>query len=132
MSQENVEIVRASIAAFNAGDLEAALVNVHPEVEWYTNAAAPDMGLFRGHDGLKKMAAMLEEVLGDVRMEADEFLDGGDEVVVLGRLHVTGAGSGAATESYRAWVYTLRGGEIIRHLTYTERAQALEAAGLQV
>ena len=88
------------------------------------------MRLFQGHDGLKKMAAMLEEVLGDVRMEADEFLDGGDDVVVLGRLHVTGAGSGAVTESYRAWVYTLREGEIVRHLTYTDRAQALDAVGL--
>jgi hypothetical protein len=43
---------------------------------------------------------------------------------------VTGAGSGAATESHRAWVYTLRGGKIIRHLTYGEQAGALEAAGL--
>ena len=130
MSQENVEVVRRSIAAFNAGDLEAALLKVHPDVEWLTNPAAPDMGLFRGHDGLRRLAAMLEEVLGEVRMEADEFLDVRDEVVVLGRLHVIGASSGAATDSYRAWVYTLRDGDIIRQLTYVERAQALEAAGL--
>jgi ketosteroid isomerase-like protein len=130
MSQENVEIVRRSIAAFNAGDFEAALLNVHPDVEWLTNPAAPDMGLFRGHDGLRRLAAMLEDVLGEVRMEPDEFLDVDDHVVVLGRLHVVGATSGVATDSYRAWVYTLREGDIIRQLTYVERAQALEAAGL--
>jgi ketosteroid isomerase-like protein len=130
MSQKNVEIVRRSIAAFNAGDLEAALVNVHPDVEWLTNPAAPDMGLFQGHDGLRRLAAMLKEVLGEVRMDADEFLDARDHVVVLGRLHVIGASSGAATDSYRAWVYTLRAGDIIRQLTFVERAQALEAAGL--
>jgi len=45
-------------------------------------------------------------------------------------LHVLGVGSGIATESHRAWVYTVRDGEIVRQLTYTERAEALEAAGL--
>jgi ketosteroid isomerase-like protein len=130
MSQQNVEIVRTSIAAYNAGDMEAALASTDPDVEWFTNAAAPDMDLFRGHDGLRKMAAMLGDVLGEVRMEADEFLDVGDHVVVLGRLHVTGEGSGAATESRRAWVYTLRGGKIIRHRTFTGKAEALEAVGL--
>ncbi len=130
MSQQNVEIVRTSIAAYNAGDMEAALASTDPDVEWFTNAAAPDMDVFRGHDGLRKMAAMLGDVLGEVRMEADEFLDVGDHVVVLGRLQVTGEGSGAATESRRAWVYTLRGEKIIRHRTFTGKAEALEAVGL--
>jgi ketosteroid isomerase-like protein len=96
MSQANVEVVRTSIAAFNAGDIDGALVNVHPDVEWLTNPAAPDMGLFQGHSGLRTLAGMLEQVLGEVRMETDEFIDAGDHVVVLGRLYVMGAGSGAA------------------------------------
>ena len=73
---------------------------------------------------------MLAEAFGEVRMETDEFFDAGDDVVVLGRLHVLGVSSGAATESHRAWVYTLRKGEIIRQVTYPERGAALEAAGL--
>jgi ketosteroid isomerase-like protein len=64
-------------------------------------------------------------------MEPDRFVDaGGDDVVVFGRLRVTGTGSGAATESHRAWVYTLRDGKIIRHVTFADDAEALEAVGL--
>jgi ketosteroid isomerase-like protein len=127
MSEENVEIVRVSIATYNAEGLEASMAYLHPDVEWFTNAEAPDMGAFRGHDGIRRLAALLEEVLGDVRIEPDRFVDAGDQVVVLGRLRVTGTGSGAATESRRAWVYTLRHGKIIRHLTFADEAEALQA-----
>ena len=51
----------------------------------------------------------------------------GDHVVVVGRLQVTGTGSGAATESGRTWVYSLRDGMIVRHLTFATEAEALEA-----
>jgi ketosteroid isomerase-like protein len=70
---------------------------------------------------------MLQDVLGEVRIEADELIDAGDHVIVLGRLCVTGTGSGAAAESHRAWVYTLHDGKIIRHRTFTEQSEALDA-----
>jgi len=125
MSKENVEIVRASIATYNADGLEASMSYLHPDVEWFTNADAPDMGTFKGHDGIRKLAAQLEEVLGEVRIQPDRFVEAGEDVIVLGRLFVTGTESGAATESHRAWVYTLRDGKIIRLLTFTNQADAL-------
>jgi hypothetical protein len=51
-------------------------------------------------------------------------------VVVLGHLYVKGAGSGVASESRRAWIYTLRDGNIVRHLTFAEPARAFEAVSL--
>jgi ketosteroid isomerase-like protein len=130
MSQENVEIVRASIATANADGLEAALEYLHPDIEWLPLFEMPETQSFRGHDGIKKVAALLEEAFSEVRIEADRFLDAGDHVVVVGRLRVTGAGSGAVTESHRAWVLTLRDGRIIRQLTFAEETEALEAIGL--
>jgi ketosteroid isomerase-like protein len=127
MSQENVEIVRASIATYNTDGLEASMSYLHPDVEWFTNPDAPDMGAFKGHDGIRKLAAMLDEVLGEVRIQPDRFVEAGEDVVVLGRLFVTGTESGAATESRRAWLYTLRDGKIIRHMTFTNEDDALAA-----
>ena len=127
MSQENVEIVRASIATYNTDGLEASMSYLHPDVEWFTNPDAPDMGAFKGHEGIRKLAAMLEEVLGEVRIQPDRFVEAGEDVVVLGRLFVTGTESGAATESRRAWLYTLRDGKIIRHMTFTNEDDALAA-----
>jgi ketosteroid isomerase-like protein len=125
--EQNVEIVRASIATFNADGLEAAMAFLHPDIEWFTNVEWPEANSFRGHDGIRKLAAVLDEAVGDVQIDADRFSDEGDHVVVLGRLRVTGVGSGAVTESHRAWVYTLQDGKIIRHLTFTDEAEAFRA-----
>jgi uncharacterized protein len=130
MSQENVEIVRASIETANADGLEAALAYLHPDIEWVPLFELPEIQSFRGHDGIKRLAALLEEAFSEVRIEPDQFLDAGDHVVVVGRLCITGAGSGVVTESHRAWVLTLRDGRIIRQLTFAEEAEALEAVGL--
>ena len=130
MSQENVEIVRSSIETYNADGLEAAMPFLHPEVEWHMNLEWPDAPVFRGHDGIRELAASFQDVLGEIRIEPDRFVDMGDDVVVIGRLCVTGTGSGVATESHRAWVYTLREGKIVRHLTFADDAEALEAVGL--
>ena len=42
MSQENVEIMRRAFEAMNRGDLDDALIDVHPEVEsdWSESRAA--------------------------------------------------------------------------------------------
>jgi ketosteroid isomerase-like protein len=130
MSQANVEIVRASIATANADGLGAALEYLHPDIEWVPLFELPEIQSFRGHDGIKRLAGLLEEAFSEVRIEADQFLDAGDHVVVVGRLCVIGAGSGAVTMSHRAWVLTLREGRIIRQLTFAEEAEALKAIGL--
>ena len=130
MSQENVEIVRVSIDTANTDGLEAALAYLHPDVEWFPLFEYPETQSFRGHDGIKRLATLFEEAFDEVRVEADRFLDAGNHVIVVGRLRVTGAGSGVATESRRVWVFTLRDGKIIRQRTFREETEALEAVGL--
>jgi uncharacterized protein len=54
MSQENVEVVREAIEAFNRGDLEAALHRMHPDIEWQTLDAFPDAGTYRGREEVRE------------------------------------------------------------------------------
>jgi ketosteroid isomerase-like protein len=50
MSQENVELVRAMNEAFDEGDIEGALAQLHPEVEWHgTKGGLDDGKVYRGH-----------------------------------------------------------------------------------
>jgi ketosteroid isomerase-like protein len=52
MSEENVEIVRASWEAWRRGDMDALFEFYDPEVEWdMTHSYVPDMGVFHGHEG---------------------------------------------------------------------------------
>jgi ketosteroid isomerase-like protein len=66
-----------------------------------------------------------------VRVEAAEFIDAGDKVVVIGRARATARGSGMQLDSPVALVWTLREGLIVRNQVFTDRNDALEAAGLK-
>ena len=58
MSQENVELIRATIGAFNRNDLDAAVEAMHPEIEWQTLDVMPDRGTYRGQAGVRSFWQM--------------------------------------------------------------------------
>jgi ketosteroid isomerase-like protein len=75
------------------------------------------------------MVADREEVWDEFRMEPDDVLDGGDRVVAVGRW--VGKGSGIEVHRPVADVFTLPDGRVVRaEFGFTDRAEALEAAGL--
>ena len=82
MSQENVEIVRAVIDAFNRGDWEAALKHAAPDFEFdFSRAVGPVRGVFK----LDQIRAFLDEFFGlwdAVRFEVDEFIEVGEQVAM--------------------------------------------------
>ncbi len=131
MSQENVEIVRRALAVFNSGDTGPALDAVmDPEIEFVTSGVNAGQASYYGLAGVRDLQMRLREVFDEITIEADDFRSTGDDVVVLGRLCVRGRNSGAAVESRRAWVVTVRAGKIVRQQTYDDRKEALEAVGL--
>jgi ketosteroid isomerase-like protein len=64
-------------------------------------------------------------------LDADEFIDLGDRVVSCGHMRGRGARSGASIETPRSWLWAVRDGRIVRHRTFTERSEALDAAAAQ-
>ncbi len=67
----------------------------------------------------------------DYSYEVEDFLDAGEEVVVLFRESGRGKESGATVEIVGATVWTICEGKVVRTKTYTDRRKALEAVGLQ-
>jgi ketosteroid isomerase-like protein len=59
-----------------------------------------------------------------------ELMEGSDSILAVGTLHGRGRGSGVDVEVDLAFVARLRDGLIRSFRTYTDRADALEAAGL--
>ena len=72
------------------------------------------------------MTAGFEEVV----FEPEEFLDRGDQIVVLLRFRARPSGAGAAIENRVGHLWTMRDGKAIRCETFPRREHALEAAGL--
>jgi ketosteroid isomerase-like protein len=87
-------------------------------------------GRFYGLDSIRDNIDHWESAWEDFEVTAEEFLDGGDRVVVAARHRGRGRESGVTVDARFYEVYTLRDGKIIRADEYAERAEALEAAGL--
>ena len=64
-------------------------------------------------------------------IEAEEFIDAGDEVVSLTRVLAQTTRDAVAVEHRPAAVWSLRAGKIARVRFYLDRGEAIEAAGLR-
>jgi ketosteroid isomerase-like protein len=133
MSQENVEIARRGYAALAAGDVEAVLefIDRNIEVEIYTGRPdLPESQRLHGHLGFLENLRQLTEAFEDIQVEPEEFVEVGDELVVLVHATARGQGSGISVDNRIAHVWTLRDGKATRFRVYLSKEQALEAAGL--
>jgi ketosteroid isomerase-like protein len=130
MSQENVEIVRKAFEAVAVGDRERALSYADPAMVVDATRRVFNPATYRGTEGLRQMLADMDEVWKSLRPEPREFLDMGDRVVVVGRMVAKGKGSGVEVEREFAGVWTVRNGRIVRWDLFSDRAEALEAAGV--
>jgi len=95
MSQEYVEIVRNAFRTFGADGIDAALSCVSPDVVWYPTDRWPDGSAYRGHDGMRRLAAAFSENFDDFRYEVHDIRAAQERVVVLvdmiGRIKHSGA-----------------------------------------
>lgn len=129
MSEENVEIVRAAIDAYNRGDFDAVLRLTDPEGELdWSRAVGPLHGVFR-LDQLRRFWQQLEELWESIRIELDEGIDAGEHIVATQTAHQQGR-DGIELRARITQVWTTRNSKIVRLCLYQDKQEALEAAGL--
>jgi ketosteroid isomerase-like protein len=131
MSQEDIErIVHDGYEAFNRGDLEAALTNLDPNIEWWPAADELVIEPYRGHEGYRTLFGEAREGVPDLRAEIEELFVVGDRAVACIRFWGRGRESGAPVEIRETHVARLRDGLIIEVHEYRTKAEALETVGL--
>lgn len=131
MSQENVKVVRRAAEAFNRGDLDAAVADAAPDIEYVATGALPGFrGVFRGVEEYKRFLHWTSEEFDDSRGEPTEIIEAGDQVVV--GLTISGRGKQSGVEtSWTIWqVWTFQEGKVVRGQGFASREEALEAAGM--
>jgi ketosteroid isomerase-like protein len=132
VSQENVEIVRQSLEAFQRRQFDWVSELWDSEGEWRpAMAGVVEDRVYRGHAGLRRYFDELFESFSKVRPYDTEFRDLGNRVLVLYRLSVRGRDSGVAIDQQGGTVYELRGGEIVHGRSYLSHGEALKAVGLE-
>ena len=129
MSQENVEIVKANIDAYNREDWDAMFKDTAPGFEVdLSRAVGPWRGVF-GLDQIRRVSGEYLETWESARLEPHEFIEAGDLVVVPATQHLKGRG-GIEVVVSATLVWTIRNGAIERVTMYQERQDALEDLGL--
>jgi ketosteroid isomerase-like protein len=130
MSQENLELARNAVAAFNRQDVGALRELTTDDFEWVTWTGTVEPSVYRGPEGLAGYFrdADVWEILN---LDAREYRDLGDRVLVVGTLHAQGGGSGAEVHEPYYSAFFVRGEKLARVLSFRTEAEALEAAGLR-
>jgi len=129
MSQENVEIIRRAYEDFTrTGDITLDRYDREFVFEDLPGAPQP---IRRGPDEFQQWARDIREVFGDFVLDPEELIDAGDRVIAIIRAHVRGRTSGMDFEQPLVVVWTVRDGKVVRGSAFSDRAEALQAAGVQ-
>jgi ketosteroid isomerase-like protein len=125
--QENVERLRGAYEAFNQGGVEAFLERLAPDFHVRDRASSPDRETRYGREGIKQLFDSYMEAFDALRLEPEEFIDAGDQIVVSLHQWVRGKGSGAEVGGHIAHVWTLRGPDAHQLRIFADKDQALDA-----
>lgn len=130
MAPENVEIVRATFAAWNAGDMDAVRENYDPEAIMRTPKDWPEQGPFVGREAVMREWEQLRETFAfndamDAITDPEEV---GDRVVV--RSIWRGVGQGPSSNIELTMVVGVRERRIFAQDFFRDHTEGLDAARL--
>jgi ketosteroid isomerase-like protein len=124
MSEQNVEVVKRGLEAWNRDDFDIWIGAYDPEVEWTAL-----MEVYRGHAGVRQAWESFKADM-QVTVRFDDVRDLGESVLALGEIEGTGRTTGLNVTNEIAQLFTFRDGKIVKVRDFASHAEALEAAGL--
>ncbi len=131
MTPGNAELMPEYFAAYDSGGLDALAEYWDPEITWRAvEGALDDAGLMEGPSALRRYYEAWEETFDAMRVEVEESIDAGNQVVVVVRSIGRMKGSDSEIDIRYAIVVEIRNRKIVAGREYLTREEALEAAGL--
>jgi ketosteroid isomerase-like protein len=127
---ENAKIGWAVADAFNRRDVGSLEALLAPDAEIVPIRAAVDQTVYRGPDVAARWFAAVDDSWEELVVIVEEVRATADCGVALGRVRGRGRASGVAIDVEAAAVARLHNGLITHIQIYTDRAKALESAGL--
>src|SRR5215208_2860293 len=133
MSQENVDVVRRVVEAFNRQDWAAWDSLYHPDAEWFDPPEVPGSGVHRGRRSIRQYFDELLEIAADgFNIEVDALEDvGRDRVLIRARTVLLARGSGIPIDANVFQLVDLEDGRVRRVRNFRSSQDALEAVRLR-
>jgi ketosteroid isomerase-like protein len=102
----------------------------HPEIEFHAYPRSPGGGVYHGKQALREYIENVWEHYERVRIEVEELLEAGDQVVAVTTLHAVPKRGQREMTFQIVEVFTIRDDLLAERRSYSTRNEALEAAGL--
>ena len=124
----NAEWVRQAFERWNAGDRTAPLERIDPDAEIHPAiGGALQSEPYRGHEGMRAWLDAVDENFETWMLIPEEWHERGDTLVLLGKIHARGRGSGIELDQKIGWVARFRAGKLVYLRTYLDHEEALQA-----
>jgi ketosteroid isomerase-like protein len=114
VAEANVEALRRGYDALNRGDLSVVLELLDPELEWHEPGDSPEAGEYRGRESFERFLRGWIESFDDFRVEPEQVVERGDELIAVVRQRGRGRSSGVEVEIRIAHVWTVEDGRAVR------------------
>ena len=123
----DIEVVKATFAAFAARDVEAVLALSAPDIEFtaVTGEHAGRTEPYRGHDGMRQYFRDVASVWEELRLTPREFRASGDLILVTGR--VSARSRSRTVTGSTGWIWRVRDGKVVYVRVYASAADATAA-----
>jgi ketosteroid isomerase-like protein len=121
--------LRGAYAAFNRGDIDAAVKPFDPQIAWSEPVEFPGGGAYHGRDEVKRYLAQSRAPWAEGSSEPEQLVPSGNRIVVFVHARFRPNGSNEWTDVRLADVYTIRDGNIVQMRAFADRQEALRWAG---
>lgn len=125
---QTVSDLRAAYAAFNRGNIEAAVLPLDPQIEWIEPAAFPGGGTYHGREAVKGYLAQSRAAWADAISEPERVITSGNRVVVFVHAWVRPKDGSKWRDTKLADVYTIQNGKAVQMRAFSDRQEALRWA----
>jgi len=130
MSTE-IEALHQFFAAINRNDMQAIIKDFDPQIERIEPEGFPTSGTYRSIAEVQEHVAKGRGTWAEGTCEPEEFFTQGDKVVVYLHVRVRLKDSTDWIDGRFADGFVFRAGKIIQYLTFGERRDALQWAGIE-
>ena len=110
----NLGLVKEAYQKFINGDIPAMMELYHEDAvfHYYAPDVSPFAGSYEGKVGILRFFQMIPENIELFRFEPQEFIDGGDKIVVIGREGVRSKKTGKTYEGRFVHVADVENGKV--------------------
>lgn len=129
----NLTLITNGLAAFSSNDFDAAVRDMHPDIEWHVVFLMPDLPpgktVFHGVDEVKDLWALTKSGWADLQAAVEDVIaDQGDTTVVRTRFVGKLRESDVTIDRVVYYVFEIQDGLLRRLRPFDTEAEALAAA----